>query len=191
MRMTSDRPATHLSERELDTNARAVAWVLEGCPAPSRIVELFGGTGRVTAAARSRFPGVRIDSWDLDAECCDLIRSKVPDATVTLGSSSDIPLAGGVIADYNLMTLLRFPPEAPRYGDEVEWASITDSSVTKLHLNFRSYGLEGPDLLQYCRRYEGLLPGFHLRRVARTARATEMGLLREPGAVKYIDMRMS
>ena len=79
------------------------------------------------------------------------------------------PLAFDLLcADFNFLTLLR--PEALLRAIKMARPSsfiFTDVACSKLHLNYRRYGLERPDLNDYFAAFGERLPGWKLVHVAR------------------------
>lgn len=150
--MKDNTPAHHI--RIADENANAIAceclmnWAL---PVP-QIVELFGGMGRITEAAVRRFPKATIYSYDLDELCCATLRERFKSIQViqqdSVNNNQHIIRGCGVLADFNLMTLLRAKTDMLDFFLDIKtkkptWLILTDSAVGKLHLNKSVYGVSG------------------------------------------------
>lgn len=161
-KMTQTTPYRDRPERERAEEARCFREVLTGAYQPNTIYEAFGGIGMVAAILQQMFPGAFVASAELDEECVRRYRLGVDmdqasihhgDTRELLRDRFEVPDGLGMHAaslDYNRCTLLdlRNPKSFQhhlirRVADlGPQWIQYTDSSIGKLHLNFRSYGLE-------------------------------------------------
>ena len=147
---SDEKERAKLTEKDENANGVAVTRLLEQVAAPDRIFEFFGGLGAMTATARFLFPTSKIESWDLDPRCAELIRERVPGIDVICGDSINqlVPTSGsGVLMDWNVWTLQRANGQYARVMERVFaakplWIQVADSSMSKFHINKRSYGVE-------------------------------------------------
>lgn len=90
--------------------------------------------------------------------------------------------------DFNMMTRKRLN-EAPwdrLIIPGLKWFPITDSAVSKFHINYRFYGLKEPDFVQYLVQWNQWAKsrGYSLRRVAYHSRAALMGFYPQEGNIE-------
>jgi ubiquinone/menaquinone biosynthesis C-methylase UbiE len=84
-----DRAAEVYERARPEYPAEAVDWML---PADARtVLDLGAGTGKLTRALASR--GLEVFAVDPSPKMLDQLRSAVPEATVSVGTAEDIPLA--------------------------------------------------------------------------------------------------
>ena len=160
-KMTQTTPYRDRPERERAEEARCFREVLTGAYQPNTIYEAFGGIGMTSKLMQDIFPGARVFSAELDEECVhrylktvDLDRGSVyyGDTLEMLSFTFEHGAAVHMDAaslDYNRCTLLdlrnpkSFQHHLIKRVAELgpQWIQYTDSSIGKLHLNFRSYGI--------------------------------------------------
>lgn len=160
-KMTQTTPYRDRPERERAEEARCFREVLKGAYQPNTIYEAFGGIGMVAAILQELFPGAYVASAELDEECVqryrlgvDMDRASIHhgDTRELLRDRFEVPDGLGMHAaslDYNRCTLLdlrnpkSFQHHLIKRVAELgpKWIQYTDSSIGKLHLNWRSYGL--------------------------------------------------
>lgn len=160
--MTQTTPYRTRPERERDAEAACFAKVLSRATAPSFIYEAFGGIGMVTRILLDRFPEARLSAAELDSECVEIWRRDVLDTRAKIVHEDTCQLLQRLVPEPNtaavfdfnrctLMDLLKsgsFQSQLLRAATtklHPKWIEVTDSSVGKLHLNWRSYGLDGYD----------------------------------------------
>jgi hypothetical protein len=148
-KMYDAQPAWMLSDKDETANVGAVRRLLSRPGLrPERLFEFFGGLGRVTRMAMEVFPGVPIETWDMDDRCCEELRSIGGGVEVRTGDSlSDLVVTerSGVLMDFNVWTVLKARTVYADVMDRVmaarpRWVQVTDSALSKLHLNYASYG---------------------------------------------------
>lgn len=161
-KMTQTTPYRDRPERERAEEARCFREVLTGAAAPEVLYEAFGGIGMTAKLMQELFPGTFIASAELDEECVQRYRLGVDMARASILHDDTRELLKGFFEhadglhmdaaslDYNRCTLLdlrnpkSFQHQLIKRVAELgpKWIQYTDSSIGKLHLNFRSYGLQ-------------------------------------------------
>lgn len=165
MKMKSDTPYRTRPAGERRRERLAFEAILADAVRPETVVDTFAGVGDVGTLVAEKWPGVRIVAWDLGRDCCNEYDRRVretgtvPELTCGPADFSSLPRRGteGIILDYNLCTLrdLRNPASFPSIllraaaARAPEWIEVTDSALSKLHLNYRCYGLDVADLPAY------------------------------------------
>ena len=160
--MKDETPVYRISLKDDLRNRISLCYLIRNISAPKGVLELFGGRGGFTRAIRQRWPEVPIISYDTDKRCADSLRT-IQGVTVKQRDSVSeaVPEENwGIVADFNLLTLSRakthFAPFFNRMlsGNLPSWMIVTDSAPSKLHINYRSYGLSQPDILLYIYAWE-------------------------------------
>jgi trans-aconitate methyltransferase len=161
-------PAFEIRAADLDTNARMLSELLGDVrfliDPPDRVVELCGGVGTMTRVLSEAFPAADITTHDLDATCVKMIEDiGLPRVQVVHGSyfDADTRVDDLVVADFNMMTYLRFMDDKTEeaklvrsfLSNRIKYLLMTDSATSKLHLNFKSYGLSTASWSEYVRGY--------------------------------------
>lgn len=155
-----DRTKTEKGAREEAHIHRCLRALFARQETPWRIVEAFGGVGNITRILIEAFPGVRVVSWDRDPRCVEALKElgvkavlgdSVRDLTASEGD--------GVCLDHNMLTLLRLRGELQPLIERVLsaeplWVQLNDSAVSKLHLNWKSYGAKSKSLQDYLGAYD-------------------------------------
>lgn len=161
--MQDSMPAWMLRETDENQNILALKRIIQFAPRPNRILEYFGGMGGMTRVLRSHWMTVPVQTWDHDELCVKHLRSfQYPATDVQEGDSLTLacPQKGdGVSMDFNRLTLLRAQKEYLKPLSRVfnawpTWVHITDSARSKLHLNYKTYGLENPTMEAYLSRFD-------------------------------------
>lgn len=147
-----DRPATERA-RELACMNEVLFDVVR---APERIYETFGGIGMVTAFLRHRFQFSEIVSTELDFECVQQAKLAAAGADIHHADcfkfldNPDFEFEAAVL-DFNQCTIRDLTWPKLNFQQQVmysvvrrkpQWIELTDSACGKLHLNFKTYGLE-------------------------------------------------
>jgi len=110
----------------------------------------------VASLLLERFPNIQVESAELDRECVETYRAANPSprAAVFHGDTNDLldllESFQAASLDYNKCTLrdLQDPSSfqslllARVVGHAPDWIQITNSAIGKLHLNWRSYGIQ-------------------------------------------------
>lgn len=166
--MRDATPAFEIRAIDLDTNARMLSELLEDArffiDPPDRVVELCGGVGTMTRVLAGKFPAVEITTHDLDATCVKMINEiSLPRVAVVHGSYFEAETREDdlVVADFNMMTYLRFMDARTAeanlvrsfLNNRIKYLLMTDSATSKLHLNFKSYGLSTANWNEYVSGY--------------------------------------
>lgn len=142
------------------------------------LFEPFGGVGIV----RSALPDiVHHETWDMDQGCCDAIQTKFPDSVVRCCDSYKAPLPEGpwdlISLEFNRWTLMSLLiPESAEFINRVlklqpRYIELTDSSISKFHLNHPAYSRRfGRDLgtfdqyaKEIARQFSEITPYTHIR----------------------------
>lgn len=172
-------PVYRISQRDDLLNRRSFANLLNIADRPSSVVELFGGCGGFTAEIVDRWPGIRVLSYELDGECYKMLE-KVPgnvEAIPADSLSNSKPVRDcGLVGDFNLLTIGRAQGKFKSFferwfdGRLPKWMILTDSAPSKLHINYRSYGLSSGTLEEYMWAWDRLLQskGYYLRSYQRS-----------------------
>jgi SAM-dependent methyltransferase len=84
-----DRAAEVYERARPEYPAEAVDWLLPA--GASTVLDLGAGTGKLTRALAAR--GLEVFAVDPSPRMLDQLRAAIPDATVSVGSAEDIPLA--------------------------------------------------------------------------------------------------
>jgi len=176
--MTDKTPYYSRPAKERAREAACMRHVLAGAEAPDVIVESFGGIGMTAQIMRDFWPGASIYSSDLDTACAQEWNAKLQtqnplrycdndDALSVLQKLAPTiqpPQKVGVSLDFNRLTLLDLEKgreddwRLELIGEVLElrpsWIQVTDSACSKLHLNWRSYGLERPGFIDYINKLD-------------------------------------
>lgn len=152
------------SVRDEDKNNTYLRLLLKKLPKPKRMLEVFGGVGNITKIIMEIFPGVPVESWDIDPRCVELL-GVIPGVTARLGDSTELAVAkkgDGVFVDHNMLTLKTLQNDLNGMLSRIlsgkpSWVQLNDSARSKLHLNFKSYGLENDLLETYMGAYDKML----------------------------------
>jgi ribosomal protein RSM22 (predicted rRNA methylase) len=113
----ADRVAAYLVTRMPATYAAAAAVLREwaaGAPAPRTVLDVGGGTGAASLAARSMFPEASIEIVERDRALADAAGLWLPDAAITIVDllrADPLPECDLVIAAYSLGEIRRYPVE--------------------------------------------------------------------------------
>lgn len=136
--------------------AACVSKILEQAVPVKVIYEAFGGIGTIGQLLTERFPDTFILSYELDEECVNLYRERrLSNVQVCCCDTREffesLPIEDlAASLDFNLFTLLDLTRPAGAFQREIlngvfarnpKWVHLTDSSCSKLHLNWKSYGL--------------------------------------------------
>lgn len=162
-KMQQTTPYRERPAREREEEARCFREVLLGASTPKTLYEAFGGIGMVTKMILGQWPETDLFAAELDADCVEQWKKEVGGkAEIYHGDTKDLlsrlaegavqhsrPLAA--VLDFNKCTLLdlsranSFQSQMLNgvFGLKPVWVELTDSSIGKLHLNWRSYGLKG------------------------------------------------
>ncbi|UQS95110.1 hypothetical protein Pam3_39 [Pseudanabaena phage Pam3] len=160
-KMTQTTPYSARPERERAEEARCFREVLTGASVREMIYEAFGGIGMTAALMQELFPGAYVVSAELDAECVRQYRLGVDTSRASIHHGDTLGILSRVFErpdqfcmdaaslDYNRCTLLDLQNPKSFQANLIRrvadlgptWIQYTDSSIGKLHLNWRSYGL--------------------------------------------------
>jgi hypothetical protein len=136
-------------------------------------VEWFTGVGMMTAFLEGWAPEAEVVSYELDAECRKIAAERVALADLRHGDAmkvalGDLRAGDGAVLDFNLMTLLQAKTKhiqffVSLFSARPAFATITDSAVSKMHLNYASYGLAGPDWKGYVKKWDAFARRYGMR----------------------------
>lgn len=170
-------PARLIRFRDLVNNRRAMESLLPSIdPPPDWVLDIRYGVGDWAKAVRRKFPAAHIVGFELDEETAE---GAWKDANVDLFVEAWVPQTSRAVdlllADFNMTTVLHrdLLDEAVK-AISPGWLIFTDVAAGKLHLNYRSYGLESSDLSSYWRGF--VVKGYRLVRYERTHRAASTAL---------------
>jgi hypothetical protein len=146
-------PATALDAAQSSSNAESVARLLRGAQRPERLLEFFGGVGRMSKIVHALWPDVPHVVWEWDAECVAQL-ARLSYAHIHCGDSiaeAEVHPGDGVLFDHNLCTVLRARRELRPVLERVlaaepMWLVVTDVARSRFWLNWgRAYGLPQRD----------------------------------------------
>ncbi len=154
--MNQDTPATEIKSKDLSANCLALEKLLGrlSLAQVSSVADIRYGLGGWAQVVRERFPDVPIEGWEQDSETA---QKSWKDSGVTLHIARWQPSpirASLVLADFNTLTALK-----RQLLDELlaqiksPYLIFTDVACSKLHLNYKSYGLSRPYLSEYWKRF--------------------------------------
>jgi hypothetical protein len=181
-------PARDIREGDLIKNVNMLRDLLKplGAKRPPKIVEWFTGVGMMTAFLEGWAPSAEVVTFELDAECRRIAAERVALAELREGDAMKVALAEvepgcGVVLDFNLMTVLQAETKhiqffGSLFSHRPAFATITDSAVSKMHLNFGSYGLAKPDWAAYVGKWDGFVRRYGMR-VAHSVSATRASMI--------------
>jgi len=161
--MIDTTPAYSIRIKDEIMNALAYDILLSKASKVEKIIELFGGMGRMTQLISKHFPTSKIISFDLDKKCCDTIKKIVPNAIVLMKDSLQnnyyIDECSGVLCDFNLLTIKTFHTKFKYFFDDMlnrnpSWFILTDSCISKLKMNYIHYNMNTPKLKEYIELYK-------------------------------------
>lgn len=145
------KPYNEFTQAERDREAACFRDLLDNVPPAEvgSVLELFGGVGLFGSQARERFPLSCHELWEASEPCAEVLRENLPLARVVVTDSMkrEVPPDFSLVsADFNSFTALKWYRDRD-YKDVMdrvfhsgaEWVQLTDSAVSKLHLNKRSY----------------------------------------------------
>jgi len=165
--MDMNTPARDIRETDLEKNVDMLRDLLTGIEPPGRIVEYFGGLGMMTEFLAGWAPKARLVAFEQDPQCLVLAETRVmrwanrvtflPQDCLTAGLPFVKP-GVGVVLDFNVMTLLRAQREyearlSAIFARAPAFVALTDSAVSKFHLNFESYGLAEANWAEYMKAW--------------------------------------
>lgn len=187
--MNHDTPARLIRTKDLNANREALRTLLEEIPGDviKSALDIRYGLGGWAQEVFKRFPSCRpYLGYEQDAKTAEAAW-KHPTNRIILRIRKFHPAEVSyryrpkqffrfdlVLADFNTTTMLKrdmvdeILPMARRY------LIFTDVACVKLHLNFRAYGLDRPDLGEYWARFK--LSGFRFVSFARSHHAASSAL---------------
>lgn len=176
--MNPSTPAAQIAERDLSKNTAAVRELLALVEPPQTIVDCRYGLGGWARVVHELFEDADLLGFEADPETFERaykhdlaeVRNRVTSAYDQLWRPCDL-----LLADFNTVTQLK-RRELDEELDRWQPTAIifTDVACGKLHLNYRSYGLDQPDLDAYWRRWS--IPRYRFERFARHHHAASTGL---------------
>lgn len=154
--MNNLTPAIAIRARDLAANWLAAEELMNRIPTNkvNTILDIRYGLGCWAKSALARFSGAFLTGYESDAVTVSMAWSSSR-TTVVESVWPDGKRVGQVdllLADFNIVTALNQGP----LTEAIEWARptyliFTDVGASKLHLNYRSYGLTRPDIEEYWR----------------------------------------
>lgn len=181
--MNQDTPALTIRQKDLDANADAFALLLESIPlgALKEVLDIRYGLGGWCRKIQERYPRVSVVGYEQDTATFEkavdksgslagsLVNSRF-DPSEVKGRKFDL-----VCADFNTLTVLkRELLDEVVTGVETDRIIFTDVACSKLHLNYRRYGLGVPSLEQYWTRFR--IDGYRLVRFVKRHHAASSAL---------------
>lgn len=162
--MNSKTPAADIKEKDLAKNASAAAYLLTMVPTPKTILDARYGLGGWAVEVAKLWPEVDLVGFEADLNTFN--KATVPDGFRLCGLPTDRTKHDGapdlLLADFNTVT----QKKRGELDEEIErwqrpaYVIFTDVACGKLHLNFRSYQLETPDLADYWNSWD--IPGYQI-----------------------------
>lgn len=166
--MRDDTPYRERPPAEVQREQDCMRAIFAVAPPVDRVFEAFGGLGRTAEVLVQRFPDVRVDSWELDAECVrrynalGMSRAWCNWGDATVAAQSWNPAESwGASLDFNRLTVMDLRGRrSGRWKVELMdilvsrgplWFQLTDSAAPYIHLNWERYGLRSPSMVEYCR----------------------------------------
>lgn len=137
-------------------NAAFIKLLKEKAEPPKRIYEGMAGVGFHARLLKELYPDVKVHRvWDLDPRCCEELR-KVPDIQVNCGNffESRVRLLKGdlLVVDANTFTIRQWDFHRPLFQTGAGQVICPDLARGKLHLHYKTYGLNNPDWDEYMSR---------------------------------------
>jgi hypothetical protein len=188
--MNHDTPAREIRQRALDLNVEAFRTLLAFLPKAWRTRTAFAldiryGLGGWARALREAFPETEVTGYEQDPATA---QRAWRDAGVSLRVErfrpEDRPGRFDLLcADFNTLTALKRDLLEEALAEVApDYVVFTDVSCSKLHLNYRSYGLTEPNLDAYWRAFP--VPGYELVAWEKKHHAASTALFRRADAVR-------
>ncbi len=169
MKMKQTTPYRTRSEKERALEKECVSKLLPYMTPVFCIYESFGGIGMLGQLLSEHFPTALIDSYELDADCVNQYRSRgLENVNLHHGDtraqflSRDTEFDAASL-DFNQFTLLDLHRKEGAFQtwllnkvfqQKPDWVHVTDSCCSKLHLNYKSYGLKTSDWEDYVAKFD-------------------------------------
>ena len=178
--MNSNTPALEISPKDLERNTEALKVLLAHIPpnAVSRILDVRFGLGGWVKEALRVFPNARVVGYEQDLETA---KASWHDSRINLkvrkfkGDKSKYQL---VLADFNTVTQLRrVELDELLSCQNPPYILFTDVCCSKLHLNWKFYGLKQNSLEDYWRSFN--VGGYKLVAYAKVHYAASSALFRQ------------
>jgi len=178
MTMNSSTPAILIRSKDLAKNVKAFAGCLELLPkTPKTVLDIRYGLGGWAKELRRRYPKVAITGYEADPSTYNTaFRDSLTNVYCGMFDGSKRGYRVDLlVADFNtLTTLKRKELEEALAIVKCQWLIFTDVACSKLHLNYRSYGLEEPDLNAYWDEFD--VEGYRLAGWAREHHAASTAI---------------
>lgn len=178
-KMTDATPAITIKPKDLAANCEALDALLALVPPPADVLDVRYGMGGWARAVLGRWPALRLyHGFEADPGTAAAawkgrgvslsVAEFVPDAKY---ADRDL-----LLADFNRATTLRRRELEQLLPLRPKRLVFTDVACVKLHLNYRSYGLTGPDLAAYWAAFK--VPGYVFEAFERRHHAASTALYR-------------
>lgn len=177
--MDSLTPAIDIKSKDLGRNCTALSVLLEKIPThPKTVVDVRYGLGGWARVLLKRFPKSTIIGFEKHEPTYEAAwkDSRVSLKLGDLLSDSRPPTRCDLLlCDFNTSTVLK-RKELDEVLSQVScrYLVFTDVCCSKLHLNYRSYGLDSPDLNRYWKKFA--VPGFRLMTFSKEHHAASTAL---------------
>lgn len=182
--MNKDTPALEIKQKDLDKNAWALKSTLEQIDTPIRkVVDIRYGLGGWAKVVMEKYPKAIYLGYEQNKETYLAAWKDIPDSQRFIvvkpfpnlrTTFKGIDL---LLADFNNLTVLkRRPLDEALAITSPKWVVFTDVASSKLHLNYRSYGLCRPSLNDYWNKFD--IEGYTLEFWEQTHHAASSALYR-------------
>jgi hypothetical protein len=154
-------PAFHLSLGMLAANRKAMEDCVRHIPGKESIktvLDIRYGTGRWAKRVLSSFPKAKVLGYEWDRRTADAAwtddRVELRVETFEPQTSAVWPVTDLLLCDFNTCTVKArgLLDDAVRYVNP-NWVVFTDVAKSKLHMNYRAYGLPSPSLAEYWKAF--------------------------------------
>ena len=165
-KMRSDTPAIEIREKDLQKNSSALERLLELIPVGNVLnaIDLRYGLGGWAEKVTKRFPDVTYKGYEKDRQTFRRALLSKPNQVRLFRRDSQL-VSGQtdlLLIDFNNLTVLKREPLDDILSKiKTQYLVFTDVASSKIHLNFRSYGLN-PDfsMVDYWEQFK--ISGFGL-----------------------------
>lgn len=156
--MNSLTPANTIKTKDLEANTEALNSLLTFLPQQIQtVLDIRYGLGGWFKAVRAKFPLAKIEGYELDLETFQQASKdkKVKLHNKAYPKKSRKQVVDLLLADFNTCTMLkRKELDEALESIDCRYLVFTDVCSSKLHLNYKSYGLKSPSLDSYWKRFK-------------------------------------
>lgn len=160
--MNDDTPARLIKVNDLNANSVALAELINGIDPPSSVLDIRYGLGGWARVVAETFPESCIIGYEHDPITARAawIGSRVTLRVKAFDPNEIEQPVDLLLADFNTTTAKKRTLLDDALRIRPLGLIFTDVACSKLHLNFSSYGLSRPSLIEYWRRFD--VPGYQL-----------------------------